>query len=333
MKITNGKKQEYNNKNTYKIIYNQIKEEIKNVVINKYINQIDSLFKQIEYLKKENALLKNDLIYILKRVLLFKNDNNINNQTSNLYKLSHNGLSNTSLLNNKTYNSFFSSGKTINSDNNYNYRNINNSISKSPTEQRRYSIDDDYRKGNSSFSPIETSRQMNVNNKINFYLNSLYKNNFAEECAAGTNSIHLLNKNQSIYDELFVNRNDRNKNNFIPHINTDINFKKISNSKGKSISKKKNLCIVDDNNNNTTTFRNRKNLINFKTLNNKAKGYLKVKANKKEENLKLKINQGNINKKSEGKSTIYININNNYKNPKINGSNLGSRSRFLVNKF
>ena len=346
MKITNGKKQEYNYKNTYKIIYKQIKEEIKNIVIDKYIKQINSLFKQVEYLKKENSLLKNDLIYILKRVLLLKNDNNMNSQNINIHRIPQqrtinpNGLSNTSLLNNKSYNSVFSSGDTINTinyDNNYNhnynnnykYRNINNSIGKSPSELRGYSIDDDNKKGNISLSPLETSRQMNVNNKINFYLNSLYKHNFAEECASGTASIHLLNKNQSIYDELFVNINHKYKNKIIPNVNTEMNFKKVSNSKSKSKSNsKKKFILVEDNN----IIRNKKNFDkNYKYQKNKTNDYLKV--NKKVDTHNLKANYGNINRKTDSKTNININIKTYYKNTKISGSNLSSRSRFLVNKF
>ena len=344
MKISNGIKQEYNNKNTYKMIYKQIKEEIKNVVINKYIKQIELLSKNLENLKKENSLLKNDLIYILKRVLLNKNDySNVtnnqnlairrNSQVRNIHSI--NGPSNTSFLNNKSYNSFFSAGETINNDNNnynYNHRNINNSIIKSPSEQRRYSIDDDNKKGNNtSVLPLEASRQTSVQNKINYYLNSLYKHNFAEECAAGTASIHLLNKDQSIYDELFVNKNNRNKNKVISHVNTDKNYKKISNSRGKSNSKTK-IHMGDASN----SGRNQKNIGNiYKIQKNKTNGYLRVKKKddivneKSSETKKVKNKKNN----QENNSSINIIVNTYYKNSKFNGSSVSSRSRYLVNKF
>jgi len=340
MKISNGIKQEYNNKNTYKMVYKQIKEEIKNVVINKYIKQIELLSKNLEKLKKENLLLKNDLIYILKRVLLNKNDySNVTNnqnlairrhsQVRNIYSI--NGPSNTSLLNNKSYNSFFSAGETINNDNNnynYNQRNINNSIIKSPSEQRRYSIDDENKKGNNtSVFPLEVSKQTSVQNKINYYLNSLYKHNFAEECAAGTASIHLLNKDQSIYDELFVNKN---KNKVISHLNTDKNYKKISNSRGKSYSKTKiQMC------NTSNSGRHQKigNIYNIQK--NKTNGYLKVKKKDDTINEKLSDTRRVKNKKNnhENNSSINIIVNTYYKNSKFNGSSISSRSRFLVNKF
>ena len=319
MKIANGTKQDLNNKNTCKMIFKQIKEEIKNVVINKYINQIERLSKTIEKLKKENSLLKNDLIYILKRVLLNKNDytNVKNNKNLTIYgntqPLTRKSLTNTSsLLNsNKCYNSFLSSGESMNNENNYynnnyNYGNINNSTINNPKEQRRYSIDDDNKKGNISITPIESSRQASVQNKINYYLNSLYKHNFAEECAAGTASIHLLNKNQSIYDELFMNKINRNNNKSISRLNTDRPYKKISKSKGKSSSNSKTKIILVDS-------RNKQSLINnYKAQKNKTNGYLKVK--KKSDIFNNKVHGINIRKdkqknKKGNKSTINISTN------------------------
>lgn len=164
MKISNGIKTNYSYKNTFKKIFRKIKEEIKDVVINRYINQIGNLSKIVENLKKENLLIKNDLIYILKRVLLNKNDyfNLPTNQNNNLYRnnksiniLSSNGLSNTSILNTmnniSTHNSFFPLGDTIN----YEYNNYNSrySVGKNINDQRRYSIDDDAKKGNNVTSP------------------------------------------------------------------------------------------------------------------------------------------------------------------------------------
>ena len=339
MKISNGIKQEYNFKTTYKKLYQKIKEEIKNVVINKYINQIEYLVKKVEKLKKENLLLKNDLIYILKRVLLNKNEytnisNNINSKLSSQRNIfSSNTLNNASYINNKSYNSFFSAGDTINYDNNYNYnlyniKNINNSKDKNPKEKRRYSIDDDFKKGNNtSIYQAETSNQINVQNKINYYLNSLYKHNFAEECAAGTTSSHLLNKNQSIYDELFSNKNNRNKNKVIPHLNTDINYKKISSSKGRSNSKKKNLHIIDDN-----STRNIKNIPNhYKGQKIKTNEYLRVIKKEDMQNPKNKINGSSKINLCENKSTN--NLNTYHKNSRFNGVKKSSRSKFLVNKF
>ena len=53
----------------YKAIYKKIKEEIKSVVITKLLNQVQTLSNNYQKLQRENALIKNDLIYILKRIL------------------------------------------------------------------------------------------------------------------------------------------------------------------------------------------------------------------------------------------------------------------------
>ena len=297
-------------------------------------------------LKKENALIKNDLIYILKRVLINKNDyiNINNNNTSNLSKnyqtksaYSINGLKNKAYLNSKSYNSFLSSKDNLNKETSnynqlyYNYynREANNSMRKQ-IEKRRYSIDDDYKKGNnSSFSPQENSLQFNMQNKIDYYLNSLYKHNFSEECATGTSSVHLLNKNQSIYDELFSNKNNRNKN--LSHLNTDFNFRKISNRKDR-----KNINTNNDNYNYDSDS-NKKNNKNYNNIQkNHTNNYLKVHRKGNMSNItnnksKNKINGYNKIRNSGSKSSGNMTSGTNSKY--YSSSNKHSRSKFLVNKF
>ena len=330
MKIKTYKKYENNEKHSYKIIYQKIKEEIKSVVITKLLNQIQNLYKKYEKLQKENSIIKSDLIYILKRVLLNKNDYiniNDNNNTSNNFKgknaYSINGLKNNSYLNSKSYNSFLSSTEKLNNESsNYNhlyyYKNNNNSANRKQIEKRRYSIDDDCRKpNNSSYSHLENSLQFNIQNKIDYYLNSLYKHNFSEECVTGTSSVYLLNKNQSIYDELFSNKNNRHKS--LPHVNTDHNIKKVSYKKDRQ-----NFYINNDDSD--------RNKINNKNINNMHKNqtnnYLKVHRKGNIKNNNPKKNIYNKIKHSGSKSSGNM----------ISGSNLKnhqyiSRSRFLVNKF
>lgn len=156
MKSRNTQKQENTDKSKYKVIYQKIKEEIKSKVITRLLNQVETLQKKYNKLQKENSLIKNDLIYILKRVLLNKTDyinllnNNLPNGNrnflmKNIYSMgsSVNSPNNNSFLNCKSYNSLFSPQESINNnDNNYN----NTSINKKGIEQRRYSIDDDTKK-------------------------------------------------------------------------------------------------------------------------------------------------------------------------------------------
>ena len=54
------------------ILYKEIQNEIKNIVINNLHRQIGKLIKELEKLKKENTIIKNDLFYILKKFLLLK---------------------------------------------------------------------------------------------------------------------------------------------------------------------------------------------------------------------------------------------------------------------
>ena len=349
MKIKGNKKIENNDQNSFNIKYQKIKEEIKSVVITKLLNQIENLYKKYELLKKENSLIKNDLIYILKRVLINKNEYiniNNNNNTSKLNKnyqtkssYTINGLKNKAYLNSKSYNSFLSSKDNLNNEtSNYNqlyynyYNRETNTSMRKQMEKRRYSIDDDCKKGNnSSFFPQENSLQFNMQNKIDYYLNSLYKHNFSEECATGTSSVHLLNKNQSIYDELFSNKNNRNKN--LSHLNTDFNFRKISNRK-----ERKNINSNNDNFNYDSDSNKKNNKYN-NMQKNQTNNYLKVHRKGNISNIsnitntksKNKISGYNKIKNSGSKSSGNMMSSSNSKH--YSSSNKHSRSKFLVNKF
>ena len=250
----------------YKILYQKIKEEIKSVVINKLLNQVQTLSNNYQKLQKENALIKNDLIYILKRILLNKKEydkvsvstTNKTHQMKSIYSMPY--LTNSSYINCKSYNSVLSSDNIKE----------NNNIRLS----RRYSIDDDNKRGNnSSLNNLENSIQFNnIQNKVDHYLNSLYRHNFAEEIISGTPSIHLINKDKSLYRELFPKNN---KNQY--YTNTETNYKKIPN-----VRKSKKLSN-EDNTNNTKE----KN----KTMKNN--NFLKVQRkniNEKNKNLQIRTN-------------------------------------------
>ena len=344
MKSRNTSKQENIDRSNYKLIYEKIKEEIKSVVITRLLNQVETLNNKYNKLQKENSLIKNDLIYILKRVFLNKTDY-INLLNSNLPNANRNSLikkniysigssvscpNNNSYLNCKSYNSLLSSQENINNNNNDNNYN-NTSINKKRIEQRRYSIDDDTKKNNSTLSPLETSLQFNMQNKIDFYLNSLYKHNFAEECASGTSSVHLLNKDQSIYDELFSNKSKAKS---LTYINTDYNYRKVSYSKDKNNSKGKNIYINDEGDdiyNSKKHYGSRYKDQKIKTHNNVLKVHRK--ANLLNNKSKSKINVIIKKKNSSNKSSTNISENSNQKKSKHNSAYLNNRSRFLVNKF
>ena len=279
----------------YKAIYQKIKEEIKSAVITKLLNQVQTLSNNYQKLQRENALIKNDLIYILKRILSNKKDYDKisvttmdkTHQMKSIYSMPY--LTNSSYINCKSYNSVLSCDN-IKENNNSNNIRLN----------RRYSIDDDNKKGNNTSmnNNLENSVQINnIQNKVDYYLNNLYKHNFAEEIISGTSSIHLINKDKSLYRELFP---CKNKNQY--YINTETNYKKIPNlRKAKKISN-------DGNTNNKDKNKNMKN-------NNLLKVQRKI-INEKNKNLQIRTNTN---------SKI---INSDSKNLKNN-----NHSRFSINKF
>jgi hypothetical protein len=289
MIIKANSKKDNTPRNNYKLLYQKIKEEIKSVVINKLLNQVQTLSNNYQKLLKENSLIKSDLIYILKRVLLNKKEYtqipnstiNKNYQMKSVYSMPY--LTNNSFINKKDYYSVLSSDN-IKENNYYNlYREsnrLNNSMNKRQRENRRYSIDDDTKRGNNSSlnNNVENSTQFNnIQNKVDYYLNSLYKHNFAEEVISGTSSAHLLNKDKPLYDELF-----KKKNKNFPHLSTEINFRKISNQKKK-------ILNVDFNNDKNIKTDNQSD----NNRNKKGNNGLKVQRKnvlKKNKNLQIKEN-------------------------------------------
>ena len=321
MIIKANSKKDNTPRNNYKLLYQKIKEEIKSVVINKLLNQVQTLSNNYQKLLKENSLIKSDLIYILKRVLLNKKEYiqipnstiNKNYQMKSVYSMPY--LTNNSFINKKDYYSVLSSDN-IKENNYYNlYREsnrLNNSMNKRQRENRRYSIDDDTKRGNNSSlnNNVENSTQFNnIQNKVDYYLNSLYKHNFAEEVISGTSSVHLLNKDKPLYDELF-----KKKNKNFPHLSTEINFRKISNQKKK-------ILNVDFNNDKNIKTDNQSD----NNRNKKGNNGLKVQRKnvlKKNKNLQIKEN-----------TNIKL-FNSENKNSKISQNiNTNSRSKVLTKKF
>lgn len=321
MIIKANSKKDNTPRNNYKLLYQKIKEEIKSVVINKLLNQVQTLSNNYQKLLKENSLIKSDLIYILKRVLLNKKEYikipnstiNKNYQMKSVYSMPY--LTNNSFINKKDYYSVLSSDN-IKENNYYNlYREsnrLNNSMNKRKRENRRYSIDDDTKRGNNSSlnNNVENSTQFNnIQNKVDYYLNSLYKHNFAEEVISGTSSVHLLNKDKPLYDELF-----KKKNKNFPHLSTEINFRKISNQKKKVLN-------VDFNNDKNIKTDNQSD----NNRNKKGNNGLKVQRKnvlKKNKNLQIKEN-----------TNIKL-FNSENKNSKISQNiNTNSRSKVLTKKF
>ena len=296
--------------NNYKMIYQKVKEEIKSVVISKLLNQVQTLHNKYQKLLKENLLIKNDLIYILKRVLLNKKEyTQINNSNIKKYYIMKNVystpyLTNLSLANRTSYNSIFSYD---------NFKENNNSMNRRQIENRRYSIDDDTRRGNNNSLNNNMENSNNIGNKIDHYLNSLYRHNFSEDIISGNSIMHNLNTDQPLYEELFSRKNRNN-----PLINSDYNYKKISIRKNK----KKIFNSNDYSSDNNLKTENQKEVDNNKNI--------------KKTNNALKVQRKNIPKKSK-KLQIRANTNIKFANSDNKTSKSlqykNSKQKFSINKF
>ena len=174
----------------------EVQNEIKDKVISKYLYTIEHQAKELDQLKKENTLLKNQLTYILKRILLNKYDYNSAARANKLNNLNSAINYNRSMLindNNLKSNAILRPLRSVE-----NYRIVPDKITSRYKENDNSPV---------NIQSLDTNTNPNnndsLNSKISGYLNSLYMHNFGN-----TNGGNLsLNKNQTLYDELFPNKN------------------------------------------------------------------------------------------------------------------------------
>jgi len=175
-------------------LFKEIKNEIKDKVITKYLYLLENQAKEITELKKENMLLKNQLTYILKKILLNKNDYTSAARTNRLNNLNSSINYNRSMIlkdNNRKSNSMLRPLRSCE-----NYRCVTENITSR------------YKENNNSLVNIhgnENNNNSSIDNKVSGYLNSLYRHNFNNTNKAGGNN--FLNKNQTLMEELFPNKN------------------------------------------------------------------------------------------------------------------------------
>ena len=184
-------------KSQYYDLFKEVQNEIKDKVISKYLYTIEHQAKELAQLRKENTLLKNQLTYILKRVLLNKYDYNSAARANKLNNLNSTINYNRSML--------------INDNNNLKSNNILRPL-RSCENYRTVpdKIASKYKENDNSPKNIQNldtftypNNNDSLNSKISGYLNSLYLHNFGNS-NGGNQS---LNKNQTLYDELFPNKN------------------------------------------------------------------------------------------------------------------------------
>lgn len=210
MQISEKKEAPKNININYKNLYKSIQNSIKDIIITKFLNQIYTLSQENIKLKSENELLKTNLTYILKKVML----ENIQQQKNTINVKKKKNFN----ININTSESF----RYYPSDNNNTF--ITNNI---------YSLTQENLNRNNS---------MLIERKAHNYINSLYNRNMSQ-------SSFLLNKNKSLYEELFINEKKREK---------EYNKSYLFND---SISPKKLKVNYNNNNNNSS-----KNLIKKQTL-------------------------------------------------------------------
>jgi hypothetical protein len=182
----------------YYDLFKEIQNEIKDKCITRFLYTIEQQAKELQQVKKENILLKNQLTYILKRILLNKNDYISAVKTNKLNNLNSSINYNRSMIikdNNRKSNSMMRPLKSCG-----NYRTINDNFDPDKVQSR-------YRENSlvNIHGVDNNNTNNNVDNKISGYLNSLYRHNFSNSNKAGND--YFLNKNQTLYDELFPNKN------------------------------------------------------------------------------------------------------------------------------
>jgi len=306
-------------------LFKEIQNEIKDKVISKFLYTIEQQHKELTQVKKENILLKNQLTYILKRVLLNKNDYVSAVKTNKLNNLNSSINYNRSMIikdNNRKSNSMMRPLKSCG-----NYRVVTDNFNPDNVQSR-------YKENNSTINihGVENNNtNSSVDNKISGYLNSLYRHNFSNSNKIGNN--YFLNKNQTLYDELFPNKNSSyylNSENEPEIYGSDVKQKKRNNfSAEKRGSFKKNAkgkANEGRNNNkygnNRSTGKRYKSKYSDTNNNSGKKRYI--------ENNYLE-GKGNISSKNKY-NTINNTSQNQRKNPK-KGPAYIKRSPFIANKF
>ena len=195
----------------FKNIYKNLQAEIKDKIISKLLSKLNEQNKQIEKYKEEILALKNDLVYLLKRVIISKNEEKINSLNSklkkNYNKLHNNNFSSSSHnYDSSTFSPVHNTSSQLKSFNNFYNQTENNNIN------NKLSFDV------SNIYPINNN-QSEIDIKISNYINSIYKHNFAKN-ETNINDYYSLNKKENVFDEIFHRKNNANKNSDL-YVGTD----------------------------------------------------------------------------------------------------------------
>ena len=312
----------------FKNIYKNLQTEIKDKIITNLLSKLDKQNKQIEEYKKEIMALKNDLVYLLKRIIILKNEERTNGNA----KVKNNKLKkNTTKTNNMHNSPTFSILNNTSSQNLYNQ-----------TENNIININKLSSFNNLNSCPIN-NMQNELDTKINNYINSIYKHNFLKN-ETNINDYYSLNKTDNLFEEIFQKKNTGINNELFIGNEPNMNKKKNlhSNNSKRNISSpltKRQIESIDDRKKNKhfsssmVNIKNRNNYINdYKTydefeenINNSDNACENDNSYKKGGKMNITINDNNfgnkylkVKKKSADFNTHYNQMNN-YKTSKHNG--------------
>ena len=323
-------------KSIFQNIYKKCQNEIKDLVITKLLNKIKELNSKIEFLEKENKKLKDNLIYILKRILSNKEEIN-NNNYKNKYKHTLN----------KNSDNIYSKNKELTFlENNFSKEKYTPKYSLIESSKTLRYNTEFYNTYNSLIN-LESENDQTKEAKAKNYLNNLYRNNFSGY-TNGTPYKYFINKNKSIYEELFPEANKNYNSLTIKTLSNTNSPKKINkiHRRYNSVINQESIDLENEENTETDKLfiENRekykfKNLLNkIKKINidkNKNKKYKRKiyssADNKNNKKYIQKIKYKNNRKESTLNNADTDNINSNKKN--IHKIPYFNRSPFLLNKI
>ena len=280
-------------------LFKDIQNQIKDKVITKYLYLLQQQDKELRELRQENTLLKNQLTYILKRILLNKNDYTSAARTNRLNNLNSSINYNRSMIlkdNNRKSNSMLRPLRSCE-----NYRCVTENIASRYKETN-----------NSTVNIHGNDNNNNVDNKISGYLNSLYRHNFNNTNKTGG----FLNKNQTLLEELFPNKNSsfymgENENDNLSNKKRD----NISTERRGSYKKSNNMRNSNMTKNNSTGKRYKNKYLDTNNNNNKKRNKDNSYLDTNDKNKYNTINNGP--RKTKAKKPILY----------------SKRSPFIANKF
>ena len=195
-------------------LYKEIQNEIKDKVISKLLLKVQNMYKELTELRDENTSLKNHLSYILKRIILHKNEYNFinNNDQYNLLTNSINKkkstMNNSSVFKSSLYKRSQNSFRPMRSVENYRHA-IEDDLFYSPPNKRKQNYQSKNKNINDEEYIYDKHNSSAIEHKINGYLNTLYRNNFVTGNKGITNNFNL-DKKKTIYEELFPSTTKRN---------------------------------------------------------------------------------------------------------------------------